>query len=139
MGPRPAFIMSNIPTRPISRLCLRCFASLYLLAACLVARGELFESWPDQKDVTPESLAHCFADFKFELGDSLQDPETFLRRKSGDCDDFASLVSNVLNRRGYKTKLVVIMMERETHVVCYVPERKGYLDYNLRAATQPLV
>jgi hypothetical protein len=31
------------------------------------------------------------------------------------------------------------MMERQTHVVCYVKERDGYLDYNLRAAAEPIV
>ena len=96
-------------------------------------------AWPDAKDLTPESLARCFADFKFELGDKLQDSKVFLDRKKGDCDDFAKLVSEILGRHGYTTRLVVVMMERQTHVVCYVKEVKGYLDYNLRAAAKPLV
>jgi GH24 family phage-related lysozyme (muramidase) len=51
-----------------------------------------------QKDLTPEGLARVFADFTFELGPQVQEPETFLRRKRGDCADFSNLASAVLTR-----------------------------------------
>lgn len=92
-----------------------------------------------RQDLTPESLLHSFADFSFELGDRVQDPETFLERKRGDCDDFARLAASLLTERGYKTKLVTVMMKAQTHVVCYVQEARGFLDFNHRADPQPVV
>lgn len=92
-----------------------------------------------QMDLTPENLIRTFARFTFELSAQPQDAETFLQRKRGDCDDFASLASRVLTDRGYKTKLVVVMMEQQTHVVCYVNEAHGFLDFNHRADAHPII
>ena len=85
------------------------------------------------------ALARHFADFRFELSDQVQLPDAFLHRKSGDCADFANLASQVLTQRGYTTKLVVVMMAKQTHVVCYVKESGGFLDYNHRADAHPVV
>ncbi len=92
-----------------------------------------------RQDLTPESLLRCFANFSFELGERVQDPETFLERKRGDCDDFACLAASLLAERGYKTKLVTVMMQAQTHVVCYVQEARGFLDFNHRADPRPVV
>jgi hypothetical protein len=92
-----------------------------------------------QKDLTPDSFIRHFADFTYELGDQVQEPEAFLQRKCGDCDDFAKLAADVLSEKGYKTKVVVVMMEKETHVVCYVAEAHGFLDFNFRAAAKPII
>jgi hypothetical protein len=120
------------------------FRGIILACGCLLglthlARGGTPVPWPDQSDLTPESLTHFFSDFTYELGDQVQDGRVFVERKRGDCDDFAKLVSEILSRHGYTTKLVVVMMAKQTHVVCYVKERQGYLDYNLRAASRPIV
>jgi hypothetical protein len=69
----------------------------------------------------------------------LQAPETFLQRKCGDCADFANLASLVLTHGGYTTKLVVVMMSKQTHVVCYVKEAGGFLDYNHRSDAHPVI
>ena len=66
-------------------------------------------------------------------------PADFLAGKAGDCDDFATLAAEVLRGKGYTTRLVVVHMEREVHVVCYVNEIKGYLDYNRRHEAHPVV
>jgi hypothetical protein len=92
-----------------------------------------------QKDLTPESLLRFFAGFRFEAGEQVQDSATFLRRQRGDCDDFARLASSILPEHGYTTKLVVIMMEKQTHVVCYVKEAGGFLDFNHRTEPHPIV
>ena len=89
-----------------------------------------------QSDLTPETLIRHFAAFSYELGDTIQDPERFLRRKRGDCDDFARLAALLLTERGYKARIVVVMMEGETHVVCHVPEAGGFLDFNHRQQAQ---
>ena len=122
---------------PVRRPALLCSGLLWVATVALQA--EITPSWPDQKNLTPESLIRCFADFAYELSDQVQEADKFLERKRGDCADFAKLASEVLNRHGYTSKLVVVMMERQTHVVCYVKERHGYLDYNRRAAAQPVV
>jgi len=100
--------------------------------------GELTRLELDQ-GLTPQRLLSCFADFTYELGDELQDAETFLRRRRGDCDDFAHLASRLLTQRGWHPMLVVVMMEGQTHVVCYVREARGFLDFNRRALTDPIV
>jgi hypothetical protein len=92
-----------------------------------------------QKDLTPERLARVFAGFAFELRPQLQEPETFLQRKSGDCADYSNLASTVLTHHGYTTKMVVVMMSTQTHVVCYVKEAGGFLDYNHRADAHPVI
>ena len=91
-----------------------------------------------QADMTPESLIHSFAGFTFELNAQQQDAETFLQRQRGDCDDFAILASRLLTERGYKTKLIAVMMAQQTHVVCYVQEARGFLDFNHRSDAHPV-
>jgi hypothetical protein len=83
--------------------------------------------------LTPARFIEYFSDFKFQLRDQVQAPETFLASKTGDCDDFASLATLLLREKGYTTRLVVVSMDRETHVVCYVAETKSYLDFNNRS------
>ena len=80
-----------------------------------------------------------FADFKFELGRNVRQPEAFLASHSGDCDDFATLAADLLREKGYSTRLVAVYMPNEVHVVCYVDETNCYLDYNRRKRTSPLV
>ncbi len=88
---------------------------------------------------TPEHFLKSFAKFKFVYHEKVQDPEVFLATGSGDCDDFATLAARVLNQSGYSTELYAIRMEGETHVVCYVPAIKGYLDYNNRSDANAVV
>lgn len=92
-----------------------------------------------RKDLTPESLLRSFAGFGFELGERAQDGETFLERQRGDCDDFARLAARLLSGGGYRTRLVLVMMPGQTHLVCYVQEAQGFLDFNHRADPHPVV
>jgi len=124
---------------PASRWLTVWFILLGLALGISVSRASLVAELTAQKELTPESLLRHFADFSFELSDEVQEPETFLQRKRGDCDDFAQLAAEVLTRRGYKAKLVVVMMEGQTHVVCYVAEAHGFLDFNFRAAAKPVM
>jgi hypothetical protein len=92
----------------------------------------------NQKALTPEALARQFANFTFEISDKVQEPEVFLSRKRGDCADFANLTSMILKHQGYTTKMVVVMMGKQTHVVCFVKEVGAFLDFNRRADAHPL-
>jgi hypothetical protein len=101
--------------------------------------GADLESFRQQKVLTPESFIRQFADFNYELRNKVQEPESFLTRRTGDCDDFSRVAALLLGERGYQTKVVVVMMERETHVVCHVPEVGGFLDFNHRKRNSPVV
>jgi hypothetical protein len=116
-------------------------ALIWLIATgfCASAHAGALSTLADQKDLTPENLIRAFAGFTFELSAQPQDAETFLQRKRGDCDDFASLASRLLTDRGYKTKLVMVMMERQAHVVCFVKEAHGFLDFNHRSDAHPII
>lgn len=106
---------------------------------CASAHAGALSALAGKADLTPENLLRSFAGFTFELSAQPQDAEAFLQRKRGDCDDFASLASHLLTDRGYKIKLVAVMMEQQTHVVCYVEEARGFLDFNHRADAQPII
>ena len=82
--------------------------------------------------LTPATFLAHFSDFGFKLRGNTQSPELFLSSKAGDCDDFANLAAIVLKARGYTPRIVVVSLERVTHVVCYLPETHSYLDYNHR-------
>jgi hypothetical protein len=141
MGWRPAFRMANPPMRRVSSRAWMCAWAVCLNLVCAAATASAggLNDLLNQKDLTPEGLARVFANFDFELAAKVQEPETFLQRKRGDCADFSNLASTVLARRGYTTKLVVVMMAQQTHVVCYVKEAGGFLDYNHRSDSHPIV
>ena len=85
-----------------------------------------------EPNLTPERLIGFFREFKFQLGEKVQPAEVFLAAQSGDCDDFASLAAEILREKKYTTRLIAVFMDGQTHVICYVEEIKGYLDYNRR-------
>jgi hypothetical protein len=112
-----------------------------LLMACCAfpVRALTLAELQADPDLTPERFIKYFADFKFELGRSVRSYDAFLASQSGDCDDFATLAAEVLRKKGYTTRLVVVYLPAETHVVCYVAETGSYLDYNNRKFPSPLV
>ena len=112
---------------------------LIALGFCASAHPGALSALAGKTDLTPEILIRSVAGFTFELSAQPQDAETFLQRKRGDCDDFASLASRLLTDRGYKTRLVAVMLEQQTHVVCYVEEAHGFLDFNHRTDAQPII
>lgn len=80
-----------------------------------------------------KKFAGYFGSFAYEYSSAIQPADAFLQRERGDCDDYAVLAAYVLEQRGIKTKLIHIRLSgRVAHAVCYVPESKGYLDYNNR-------
>src|SRR4030095_7057176 len=90
MGRLPASTIGSLPIcntiRRLVRICLGVMILLVTAKFQMARAGEL-DTLRKQKSLTPEKLLRFFADFKFELGERVQDAETFLRRKSGDCDD----------------------------------------------------
>ena len=45
----------------------------------------------------------------------------------------------IMGHRGYTTKMVVGMMPGQPHVVCYIKEVGGFLDYNHRSDNRPVI
>jgi hypothetical protein len=109
------------------------------MAPAGVAHGVTLAELRADPKLTPERLMAYFAGFKFELSRQLRQPDTFLANRCGDCDDFATLAADLLREKGYSTRLVAVIMPQDVHVVCYVAESHGYLDYNRRNQTAPLV
>ncbi len=135
MGLRPARTVKRFTIKRMSvwMICLGLFT------VGVRAQATTVDELLGQKEITPEGLAHVVSDFAFELRPQLQAPDTFLKNKNGDCADYANLASTVLGKHGYTTKLIVVMMDKQTHVVCYVKEAGGFLDYNHRADAHPLI
>jgi hypothetical protein len=114
-------------------------AILFSLLPAGMARAVTLAELRAEPNLTPERLMTHFADFKFELNREVRQPDTFLARQSGDCDDFATLAADLLREKGYSTRLVAVFMPHDVHVVCYVAETNSYLDYNRRKQASPLV
>jgi hypothetical protein len=141
MGRRPALRVLELPIRRTAakaRLSVW-VAAVGMLCAVATAGAVSLDDLLNRKDLTPEGLARVIAHFDFELAPTVQAPDTFLQRKRGDCADFSNLAYTVLKQHGYTAKLVVVMMSNETHVVCFVKEAGGFLDYNHRADQHPII
>lgn len=82
--------------------------------------------------MTPQRFASHFSEFRYQFFEEVQLPEIFLASETGDCDDYATLAASVLREKGFRPHLVAVRMPGLVHVVCYVEEIKGYLDYNNR-------
>ncbi len=88
-------------------------------------------------DLTPGKFADLFANFEFRYSPYIQPPQTFLRERAGDCDDYAALADLVLRKRGFTTRIIQVRLvgSQIDHAVCYVTDKKAYLDYNNRKFT----
>jgi hypothetical protein len=87
--------------------------------------------------LTPGQFADLFEDFAYEYDPSVQPPEVFLQERRGDCDDYAILGAYILGLKGYKTRLIQVQLvgTNVDHAVCYVTDKRVYLDYNDRKYT----
>src|SRR5689334_22468405 len=110
-----------------------------LLFSVLQTRAVTLEELHRDATLTPQTFARHFSKFRFEFSAEVQNPEKFLAAQAGDCDDYATLASSELTARGYHCRLVTVRVPGVVHVVCYVEEAHGYLDYNLRAKGSGLV
>jgi hypothetical protein len=83
--------------------------------------------------LTPKRFADRFWDFDYQVFPYVQDPDVFLKSKTGNCQDYAIMADYVLKRKTYQTRLIhVVLACGSAHDVCYVTQVKGYLDYNNR-------
>ncbi|MGV3774242.1 MAG: transglutaminase domain-containing protein [Verrucomicrobiales bacterium] len=98
------------------------------------ARAITLEELHGDAKMNPKRFAKHFGHFKYLYNSAVQPPEQFLYTETGDCDDYATLADAVLREKGFTTRLIHVQMPGiVSHVVCYVEEQKGYLDYNNRA------
>jgi hypothetical protein len=110
-----------------------------LLFAVAQTRAVTLDELHHDATLTPQTFAHHFSKFRFVFRADVQKPEEFLASQAGDCDDYATLASSELAARGYHCRLIAVRTPGLVHVVCYVAEAHGYLDYNLRAKGSGLV
>lgn len=103
------------------------------------ARALTLEELHNDATLTPQTFARRFSKFRFVFRADVQKAEEFLASEEGDCDDYSTLADSELTARGYRTRLVSVRLKNVVHVVCYVAEANGYLDYNLRAKGTGLV
>jgi hypothetical protein len=115
------------------------FSLLACLAFATAARAITVEELRAMPHLTPVEFAHYFADFEFKFHPEVQPHNQFLSTRSGDCDDYATVAADALEKHGYTPRMIAIRMKGETHVVCYIPETHSYLDYNTRKDKNPLV
>ena len=106
---------------------------LGILAAALASPALTLEDLRNMPKLTPKKFARQFAEFRYEFHGEVQAPEDFLAREAGDCDDFAILGALVLGEKGFHPRLISVRMRNISHVVCYFPETRSYIDYNDRA------
>lgn len=112
---------------------------LFCLAFSTPSQALSMKELRQMPNLTPVTFAKCFADFEFKFHAEVQNHDVFLKSKSGDCDDYATVAAEILAERGYTPRLIAIRMKGETHVVCYIQETGSYLDYNTRKEAEPLV
>ena len=88
----------------------------------------------DDPAMTPANFADLFGEFAYDYYPNVQPPDIFLHNRAGDCDDYAILADHILGRRGFQTRLIRVQLvgSQINHVVCYVTEKRAYLDYNNR-------
>lgn len=108
------------------------FVALAVALPAFPLGGLTLEELKNDPELTPRRFAKHFGDFEYRFYAQLQDPELFVLSKSGDCDDFAVLADTVLRPKGYATRLIGVQMPGFAHMVCYVNQEKGYLDFNNR-------
>jgi hypothetical protein len=95
-------------------------------------RGITLEELRKDAQLTPRKFAAAFSDFEYVYHEELQPHEQFLATKKGDCDDYATLAALLLGEKGYHPHLIAVRMPGLVHVVCYIEEIKGFLDFNAR-------
>ena len=132
----PAALEVRIDPPAIRRLLLRVSAGL---AFCVLTTGPLgaftLANLLEDTKMTPKKFAGYFESFDFSLHPfDVQDPETFLETRSGDCIDYAVMADYVLGRDGFSTRLIRVEMVGKNmgHAVCYVNDSHAFLDYNNR-------
>jgi hypothetical protein len=118
--------------RPASSSQNRWWRAVLLLFLLAPIQALTLEDLRKDPKLTPKKFASYFSDFQYVYRDDVQRPEDFLASKKGDCDDYATLAALILGEKGYHTHLIAIRMPGLVHVVCYVDETKGYLDFNAR-------
>lgn len=122
-----------------SPLLLTLSAFGYLLFSPIETQALTLEQLRNDATLTPQTFARRFSKFEFVFRADVQKPEDFLASQAGDCDDYSTLAAAELSARGYHARLISVRLKNVVHVVCYVTEATGYLDYNKRAKGSGLV
>jgi hypothetical protein len=106
---------------------------LFVMTCHLSGFTLTLEQLQNDPKLNPKRFANYFSDFSYVFHPELQPVDVFLKTRQGDCDDYAVLADRVLHPKGFSTRLIFVrLLGLTSHVVCYVDQEKGYLDYNNR-------
>src|SRR5688572_19803040 len=94
--------------------------SVLFIAPILGTQAATLDELRKDKNLTPETFASFFADFKYKRRDEVLKPAAFLKGREGDCDDYATLAALVLREKGFTPHLIAVRIPGEVHVVCYI-------------------
>ena len=66
--------------------------------------------------------------------DEWKTPQQFIHDKGGDCEDFATIVYEILKTKGYDTVIYSLYADSKAHAICYYSKGKdtGYFTNNNR-------
>lgn len=83
---------------------------------------------------TPQALASWLAknfSYAIESRDVWQSPQETLETKSGDCEDFAILAQDVLNKIGISSQIMVVRFKDSNlaHAICIWKNESGYYEF----------
>lgn len=137
----PFFPAYRCDVRPLLRG-LRLVLSVLAGSAWVAAAGAALKSTErftlteleHAPQMEPREFANLFELFRYNYYPYVQKVDNFLEYRDGDCDDYAILADHVLSGKGFHTRIVRVSMAGSdvAHVICYVSEKKAYLDYNNR-------
>ena len=83
---------------------------------------------------SPEDIARFFSQkltYTMTLPDRVHSPEETMEARSGDCDDFAILASEMLTRMGVENQVIVIKFRdlNIMHAVCVWKDKNGFYSF----------
>jgi hypothetical protein len=113
-----------------------CFAVM-AIAAAMLALPALASQGVDEAVTcvrSPEDIARFFSrEFRYAmtLPDRVRSPEEMLETRSGDCEDFAILASEMLTRMGVENQVIIIKFSglRIMHAICAWKGDDGFCNF----------
>ena len=111
-----------------------------IILICFLVGNVYLESYAEdimflkEKIQSPHDLARWLeSDFKyvFRLNDEWQTPSETINKRAGDCEDFATLDSDVLEKMGVKSHIVIIKFRGMDfkHAISIWKEKNGTYSY----------
>lgn len=143
VDPPPSQARRPRPRRGIGRALVAVGLTLLCSSSSALKPTDYFHLKDLEKapSMTPEQFANLFERFFYEFHPRVNEPEEFLLRRAGDCDDYAVLAAYILGLKGHKTRLMQVQLTGDNvdHAIVFVTDNNVYLDYNNRKLRQKVI